>query len=134
MFSHFAVGSADLDRSRRFYDATLLPLGCVRRAVDAANGPRGLCWIRPGQPLPRFYVFEPGAEANGIAGGQSMVAFLAPSPQAVEEAFQAAMSQGGQSESAPGPRPEQGEGYFGACLRDPDGNKVHLAFRGDVRK
>lgn len=35
-------------------------------------------------------------------------------------------------EGAPGPRGRYGEGYYGAYLRDPDGNKVHLAWRGDL--
>jgi hypothetical protein len=35
-------------------------------------------------------------------------------------------------EGAPGPRPHYGNGYYGAYLRDPDGNKIHLVYRGDI--
>jgi hypothetical protein len=38
----------------------------------------------------------------------------------------------GVDDGAPGPRPHYGDGYFGAYLRDPDGNKVHLVHRGDL--
>ncbi|MFK4823102.1 hypothetical protein ACI0FS_23530 [Ochrobactrum quorumnocens] len=35
-------------------------------------------------------------------------------------------------DGGPGPRPHYGDGYFGAYLRDPDGNKIHLVHRGDI--
>ena len=61
-----------------------------------------------------------------------MVAFLAPSPSAVEAAHAAGLTAGGADEGIPGPRSHYGEGYYDAYLRDPDGNKVHLVFRGDL--
>jgi len=66
------------------------------------------------------------------AGNGSMVAFLAPSPAAVDAAYQAGLATEGGGEGAPGPRPHYGEGYYGAYLRDPDGNKVHVVYRGDI--
>ncbi|MNE74219.1 hypothetical protein D3C80_1702800 [compost metagenome] len=65
-------------------------------------------------------------------GNGSMVAFLAASPQAVQAAHAAGLAQGGADEGAPGPRPHYGAGYFGAYLRDPDGNKVHIVHRADL--
>jgi len=44
------------------------------------------------------------------------------------------MQSGGTDEGAPGNRPEYSEGYYGAYLRDPDGNKVHIVYRGDLQK
>jgi predicted lactoylglutathione lyase len=61
-----------------------------------------------------------------------MVAFTAASPEAVNRAYAAGIEAGGSDEGAPGPRPRYGNGYYGAYLRDPDGNKVHIAYRGDV--
>lgn len=61
-----------------------------------------------------------------------MVAFLAPSSTAVGLAHAAALATGGRDEGAPGPRPNYGRGYYGAYLRDPDGNKIHVVYRGDL--
>ncbi len=61
-----------------------------------------------------------------------MVAFMAPSAEAVNRAYAAGMAAGGANEGPPGLRPNYGIGYYGAYLRDPDGNKVHIAFRGDL--
>lgn len=132
MFSHVTVGVSDLDRAARFYDALLLPLGLARRPVDPDGGPPSLCWIQPGAGLPRFYAYLPFDGRPCSAGNGGMVAFLAPSPAAVEQAHAAAMAQGGADEGAPGPRPRYGPGYFGAYLRDPDGNKLHVAHRPDA--
>jgi hypothetical protein len=61
-----------------------------------------------------------------------MVAFLAPSAAAVDAAYAAGMTAGGSDEGEPGERPHYGVGYYGAYLRDPDRNKVHVVFRGDL--
>lgn len=61
-----------------------------------------------------------------------MVAFLAPDAEAVRQAHAAGLAAGGADEGAPGPRPHYGDGYYGAYLRDPDGNKIHLVHRGDI--
>lgn len=42
------------------------------------------------------------------------------------------MRNGGADEGAPGPRPHYGPGYFGAYLRDPDGNKTHLVYQREA--
>ena len=46
----------------------------------------------------------------------------------------AGLQAGGTDEGPPGERINYGAGYFGAYLRDPDGNKVHIAQRGDLTK
>lgn len=58
-----------------------------------------------------------------------MVAFLAPSAEAVDLAYARAMRHGGTDAGGPGPREHYGPGYYGAYLRDPDGNKVHVVHR-----
>ena len=57
-----------------------------------------------------------------------MVAFLAESRAAVRSAYAIALANGGASEGAPGLRPEYHEHYYGAYFRDPDGNKLCVAF------
>lgn len=133
MFSHVTVGVSDLDRAERFYDAVLLPFDLQRRPVTPDGGPASACWVGKDHTLPRFYAYIPFDSRPASAGNGSMVAFLAPSPEAVTTAYAAGIAAGGSDEGAPGPRPHYGDGYFGAYLRDPDGNKVHIVHRGDVQ-
>ncbi|MEZ0244100.1 MAG: VOC family protein [Sphingomonas sp.] len=133
MLSHVTVGVGDLDRAGRFYDALLTPLGLARRAVTPDGGPPALCWHRPESVFPRFYAYLPFDGRPCSAGNGAMVAFLSPSSDAVERAYADAMAQGGADEGAPGPRAHYGPGYFGAYLRDPDGNKIHIVHRADVK-
>jgi len=132
MFSHVTVGTRDLDRATAFYNAVLAPLGLKQRIVQPDGGPKSACWIVPSSPLPRFYVYVPFDGQPAMPGNGTMVAFAAPSPATVEAAHAAGIEAGGRDEGAPGPRPRYGEGYYGAYLRDPDGNKVHLVYRGDI--
>lgn len=132
MFSHITVGCTDLPRAAAFYDALLAPLGLVRRAVMPDGGPESACWVSPGQTLPRFYVYIPLDGEPASVGNGCMVAFSAPSAEAVHAAHEAALRRGGRDEGAPGPRPRYGQGYYGAYLRDPDGNKIHAVYRGDI--
>lgn len=132
MFSHVTVGVSDLDRAKHFYDAVLLPLGLRRRPVTPDGGPASACWVGKDHSLPRFYAYIPFNGREASVGNGSMVAFLAPSQEVVSTAYAAGIAAGGSDEGAPGPRPHYGAGYFGAYLRDPDGNKVHLVHRGDI--
>lgn len=132
MFSHIMLGCDDLESAGRFYDAILHPLGLARRVVDPDGGPPSLCWVDPEQFLPRLYVTQPFDERPAFAGNGAMIAFLAGSPRAVDEAFAAGIAAGGRDDGKPGERPHYGQGYYGAYLRDPGGNKVHLAYRGDI--
>ncbi|CAB3832975.1 hypothetical protein LMG26846_01068 [Achromobacter insuavis] len=132
MFSHITVGVSDLARASDFYDAILEPLGLRQRPVTPDGGPASRCWIVPGATLPRFYAYAPFNGQPPSAGNGSMVAFLAPDAQAVDRAHAAGLAAGGADEGVPGPRPHYGDGYYGAYLRDPDGNKIHLVYRGDL--
>jgi catechol 2,3-dioxygenase-like lactoylglutathione lyase family enzyme len=132
MFSHITVGVSDLSRASSFYDAVLEPLGLRQRPVTPDGGAKSLCWIVPGMPLPRFYTYCPHNGEPATAGNGGMVAFIAPTEDAVAEAYANGLAAGGTDEGTPGPRSHYGKGYYGAYLRDPDGNKVHLVYRGDV--
>jgi len=61
-----------------------------------------------------------------------MVAFLAPTVEAVNASYSAGIEAGGRDDGPPGERIRYGVGYYGAYLRDPDGNKVHVVRRGDL--
>ena len=132
MFSHVTIGSNDLARSVVFYDALLAPLGIKRRKSAEDVGSATQCWVQAGGSIPGFYVGAPFDGRAATGGNGSMAAFVAADPAAVDAAYLAGIAAGGTDEGRPGPRPQYGRGYYGAYLRDPDGNKVHIVHRGDV--
>jgi catechol 2,3-dioxygenase-like lactoylglutathione lyase family enzyme len=133
LFSHVTVGTSNLGRAGLFYDALLIPIGLKRRVVTPDGGPLALCWVNADQPLPRFYVYEPFDGNAASVGNGGMIAFLAPTIESVNLSYAAGISNGGTDEGKPGPRANYGAGYYGAYLRDPDGNKIHIAFRSDLQ-
>lgn len=133
MFSHVMVGARDLARMGAFYDAVLAPLGLVRRWESADDGgPPGIGWAAPGTRVPTFFVQVPWDRAPASPGNGCMVAFLAASPEAVREAHAAGLAAGGADEGGPGERTRYARGCYGAYLRDPEGNKLHVVHRGDL--
>ena len=50
--------------------------------------------------------------------------FRARSSDLVDAFHAAALSAGGTSDGGPGPRPQHGEGYYAAFVRDLDGNRI----------
>ena len=63
-----------------------------------------------------------------------MVALAAPSRAAVDAAHAAGLTAGGFDEGAPGPRPHSfAPDYYGAYIRDLDGNKLHFVHSGEMR-
>lgn len=133
MLSHITVGITDLAQAGAFYDAVLLPLGWRRPPPGGDDGgPDALEWVPAGAELPTFFAHLPFNGEPASPGNGSMVAFLAASPAIVEACHKAGLAAGGTDEGAPGPRPHYGAGYYGAYLRDPDGNKLHIVHRGDL--
>jgi catechol 2,3-dioxygenase-like lactoylglutathione lyase family enzyme len=126
MFSHVTIGTDDLARAVAFYDAALAPLGIER---VPSKWETWAAWRRPGEAA-TLWVGRPydGRPAN--PGNGWMAAFAAPSRPAVDAAHAAALAAGGQDEGAPGPRPHFAPDYYGAYVRDPDGNKLHFVRRG----
>lgn len=117
VFTHVVVGTNDLENSRRFYDATLAPLGL------RYMGPMGEHAHMYGTDKPAFMTTRPrnGKQACFANGGT--IGFAAASREAVDKFHAAGLANGGSDEGAPGPRPFSPTAY-GAYLRDPDGNKL----------
>lgn len=118
-FLYLTLGTNDLARAARFYDAALAPLGLVRRATEATEVGYGL----PDDHRTRLWITLPFDEKPATTGNGSMPALVAPSQQAVRDFHAAALSHGGSDEGAPGLRP-YGPAFFAAYVRDPDGNKL----------
>ncbi len=115
------IGTNDLDRAIAFYDPIFEQLGlevCWRDGLSTS-------WGRREDPqFPRFFAGLPFDRQPATAGNGSMTAFFAVSPDQVHRLFDLAMAHGGCSEGDPGPRPEYGDRFYGAYVRDPDGNKL----------
>jgi len=114
MLDHLSIQCADLDASARFYDAVLPPLG-GRRIMSFGEV------IGYGTEFPDFWL---GAQLTGEGFRESHIAFHAASRQAVTAFFEAAVADGAQVLHEPRVWPEYHESYFGAFVRDPDGNNV----------
>jgi catechol 2,3-dioxygenase-like lactoylglutathione lyase family enzyme len=127
MISHVTVGTSDLSRAIAFYDAIFIPLG-IHRFWTAANG-QTAGWQRD-EGSGRFYVTAPFNGQAPAPGNGWMCAFAAPNREAVDIAHAAGLAHGGRDEGAPGLRPQYAPDYYGAYLRDPDGNKLHVVHRG----
>jgi catechol 2,3-dioxygenase-like lactoylglutathione lyase family enzyme len=118
MLDHVSLGVTDLERSRRFYDAALRPLGLVR-TVDFEG--RGSDYgSAPGTLGVEFTITR---EAH-VAPVQGLhVCFRAPSRDAVHAFHTAALGAGGRDDGAPGPRGYHDD-YYAAFVLDPDGHRV----------
>jgi catechol 2,3-dioxygenase-like lactoylglutathione lyase family enzyme len=115
MLDHLAVQCADVAASAAFYDAVLAPLGGSRE-MDFGEvvgfGMRG---------RPEFWI---GPRQTGDGFRETHIAFTAPDRSAVRAFFDAAVAAGAEVLYEPRIWPEYHENYYGAFVRDPDGNNV----------
>jgi catechol 2,3-dioxygenase-like lactoylglutathione lyase family enzyme len=131
MFSYVSLGTRDLARAMRFYDAALAPLG-HQRVEDYDPEDRSAAWGLD-DPGPHLWVTQPFDGAPASAGNGTMVSFLAPSRAAVDAFHAAALAHGGTDEGAPGLRPQYAPYFYAAYVRDPDGNKLNaVCYRPDT--
>jgi catechol 2,3-dioxygenase-like lactoylglutathione lyase family enzyme len=114
MIDHLGINCRDLAASAAFYDRILGALG-HRRLMD-----HGVA-IGYGTATPDFWLAEwTGTEPNR----EIHVAFTAPDPDTVRAFHAAALEAGAEELHAPRLWPEYHPGYYGAFVRDPDGNNV----------
>jgi catechol 2,3-dioxygenase-like lactoylglutathione lyase family enzyme len=133
VFSHVIVGARDLARLAGFYDAALGPLGLARAADGAIGGRPAMFWQRPGERWPQFCVQTPiNHRLPATWGNGVQVSFAAPTREAVDAAWQAALAHGGTDEGAPGLRERYAPDYYGAYCRDPEGNELSFVHAGGL--
>jgi catechol 2,3-dioxygenase-like lactoylglutathione lyase family enzyme len=114
MIDHVSIQCADVDASAHFYDAVLTPLG-GHRIMDFGGV------VGYGTDSPTFWL---GGQETGEGFRESHIAFHAPSREAVQSFFNAAVASGAPILHEPRVWPEYHESYYGAFVRDPDGNNV----------
>lgn len=121
MFDRVEIRVADLDASGRFYRTTLGAAG-IEPSGDGADR------------------IEWGEFAVAIADGEHPptrnlhLGFVAPSRERVDAFWRAGIDAGYEDDGAPGERPQYTPGYYGAFLRDPDGNSAEALRHDYVRR
>jgi len=115
MIDHVSVQCADPVASAAFYDQVLAPLGGVRVMDFGPVIGYGV------PPMPDFWI---GPQDTGEGFREAHLAFAAPNRAAVDAFFAAAVGLGAEVLHAPRLWPEYHPGYYGAFVRDPDGNNV----------
>jgi catechol 2,3-dioxygenase-like lactoylglutathione lyase family enzyme len=115
MLDHVSVQCSDIAASSAFYDAVLAPLG-GERVMDF-----GVAIGYGVPPAPDFWI---GQQTTGNGFRESHLAFSAADRSAVRAFFDAAVGAGAEVLHEPRVWPEYHPNYYGAFIRDPDGNNV----------
>ena len=123
MIGYVTVGTADLARAAKFYDAIAAELGTGRMM----EVPTGIAWGTPGggTGIAAMTPFDGNA---ATVGNGVMIAFDANDAAQVGRLHAIALANGGTCEGPPGLR---GGGFYAAYFRDPDGNKLNAFVMGE---
>lgn len=124
LIDHVQLVVADLDASRRFYQAVL---GVLNIPIES-NSPSHF-W---GDEL--FVSSPEGPEAAGVLTGRHHIAFQAEDRAMVDAFYAAGLEAGGKDNGAPGERANYHPGYYAAFLLDPDGNNIEAVHHGKAER
>lgn len=117
MIHHVSLGTNDLERSKRFYDAVLPILGIAPMAEDEGG-------LGYGSGTFHFSVQTPIDGSPATVGNGTHIAFSVEDRAMVDRFYSAALANGGSDDGAPGTRPDYDANYYAAFVRDPDGHKI----------
>ena len=118
MIAYITLGTNDIVRAGKFYDALLSEMGAGR----VMESEQFICWATaPGQPM--VAVIEPFDEKPATVGNGMMIALAAENPAAVDRLYAMALELGGTDEGAPGVRADS---FYIGYFRDLDGNKLNF--------
>lgn len=123
MLSGACVGSNDLTKAKQFYDGVLATIGytChVHLEHELGYG------VIDGNP--NFWIVNPYNEQPATHGNGTQIMFEVATQEAVQAFYDAAIKMGGLDEGQPGPR-DYAPNYYGAYVRDLDGNKLHISIK-----
>jgi catechol 2,3-dioxygenase-like lactoylglutathione lyase family enzyme len=121
VLDHVGMQCADIAASAAFYDAVLAPLG-GERIMDFGEA---IGYGVP--PHPDFWISQ---QATGEGFRESHLAFTAADRATVRAFFDAAVAAGAEVLHEPRLWPEYHASYYGAFVRDPDGNNVEAVSHG----
>jgi catechol 2,3-dioxygenase-like lactoylglutathione lyase family enzyme len=117
MIDHVSVGVSELQRSTRFYELALAPLGLSRLVTRPAA-------IGFGKNYPEFWINFRSDMTEVASSSGVHICLRAKSAGEVDAFHAAALDAGGRSDGAPGPRPHDRVRYYAAFVIDPDGNRI----------
>ena len=117
MIDHVSVAVRDLSVSTRFYEAVLATLGFAKLEVRVAT-------VGFGKAYSEFWINLRSDTPPLPAGNGAHVCFRARTTEMVDAFYAAALAAGGADDGKPALRPQHGEGYYAAFIRDPDGNRI----------
>ena len=120
---YIMIGTNDLTQARPFYDAVFATFGGV---IDADYPGFAFCYRFRNDT--RAWVAPPNDKQAAHPGNGNMPGFRCATEEEVAAAHAAALAHGGSNEGDPGPRPDYGPHFFGAYVRDLDGNKMSFIF------
>ncbi len=118
MLGYSTLGTNDLQAATAFYDELFALFGAGRVLEQPGRA------VYYGAGKLEFGVLKPFNGQTATVGNGAMVALQAPSRAKVREAFDLVLQRGGADEGAPGIRGEDPNGFYGAYMRDLDGNKL----------
>jgi catechol 2,3-dioxygenase-like lactoylglutathione lyase family enzyme len=130
VLDHVSVGVTNIDRSRKFYDPALRPLGLVR-IVDFGEGRGSDYGVAPGSLGVEFTITNEAKIKTPIPGAH--LCFRAPDRKAVDAFYAAALAAGGRDDGAPGLRPHYHADYYCAFVLDPDGHRIEAVCHAPKR-
>ena len=117
MIDHVSVAVRDIEAATRFYDAL------ARHDRSRSN-----CGTRPDDCRLRQEISgvldQSACRDDNRPRSGAHICFRARTTDTVDAFHAAALAAGGTSDGAPGLRPEYGDGYYAAFIRDPDGNRI----------
>jgi catechol 2,3-dioxygenase-like lactoylglutathione lyase family enzyme len=125
MIDHVSIAVSDLERSARFYERTLAPLGLSRLVSRPAT-------VGFGKAYPEFWINLRAELVRTVPANGSHVCLRASSTDAVDAFHAAALDAGATSDGEPGRRPHDRVPYYAAFIIDPDGNRIEaVTFPGE---
>lgn len=128
MFNHIMIGSNDIERSKRFYDAVLGTLGAGEPARNI--GPSGHTRLFYRHDGSVFCISEPINDEPATFANGATIGFKCSSPEQLLEFHDTAVANGGTSiEEPPGLRQSAMGPLYLAYVRDPDGHKLCAIYR-----
>ncbi|NRA31649.1 MAG: VOC family protein [Parvularculaceae bacterium] len=122
MIGYVTVGTNDLERAAKFYDAIAKEMGVDRMMGDE----NFIAWANPGGAA-GVAASKPFDGKPATVGNGTMVALEANDKDQVVRLYEIALAHGGTCEGKPGPR---SDGFYAAYFRDPDGNKLNAFVMG----
>ena len=121
MLDHVSLGTANLARARKFYDAALKPLG-YKMVLPVPGYGYGYGAVKGDA---KFWIGLPLAKRRKPrASAGTHVAFLAENRKSVDAFYKAAIKAGAKDNGKPGLRPEYHANYYGAFVFDPEGHAI----------